>query len=428
MKAFAHFLRYAIGVFFIFSGTVKAIDPKGTAIKMEEYFMVFTEYFPALNSLWELSASLSLEISIFMCALEIILGIAFLFGSFFNISWLLMFGMIVFFTFLTGFTLTTGKVTDCGCFGDFIKLKPAQTFWKDVFLSVMLLPLWFMRGYLKEKLDKKSLNMFFIFTVLFTIWQIFAFFNYQITGNSVIVITMTLTALLYGFLHSSNINKTIPAIATVLLSLGATWFTFRNVTHLPIVDFRAYQVGTNLNDCASDIGLDPGEVEIVYILEKDGEKMNDVPSAEYSKFSKEGWKFVDRVDKVIREPELPKCKDFIVVNENGDEIQADILDLQKGTTLWITSPDPKGSDKEGFKKVNSLVKQAKAQGMDVLGLSSGAEIANEYAEGLYTFNSLDAVPIKTMNRSNPGVMVVKNGVLVGKYHCNYLPDISELPR
>ncbi len=426
MKAFVHFLRYAIGVFFIFSGTVKAIDPKGTAIKMEEYFTVFSEYMPFLESFWELCASFSLEISIFMVALEMILGVAFFFGTFFSLSWLLMFGLIFFFTFLTGFTLYTGKVTDCGCFGDFIKLEPWQTFMKDVFILPLLIIIFIGRKFLNEKLGGTALNVFFVLVALFTLWQIFFFFNYNTTGNSVIVIVMLVTSLLYSFIHAMKLNKGIYFTAFSLLSLLSIGFTFKNIMNLPIVDFRAYKVGTDLRDCTSEEGLDPGEVIVKFKMSKDGQETT-VDMSEFSKYTADGWKYVDRFDEVIREPELPKCKDFIVVSGDGDEIQQDILH-DSGTTLWITSYDPGLASEKGFEQVNALVKAAKKKGINALGLTTGPDQANGLAKGLYEFNSLDAVPIKTMNRSNPGVMVVKDGTLVAKYHYNHLPDVNELPR
>lgn len=424
MQSVIHFLRYILGVFFIFSGFVKGIDPKGTAIKMEEYFTVFTEFIPILTPFWELMAEFSLPFSIFMIALEMILGVAFLFGTFFKLSWLLMFGMIAFFTFLTGFTLWTGKVTDCGCFGDFMKLEPYETFSKDVFISILLIILWFGRSAL-DKMKGVSVNVFFVMVAIITLVLMFTT-GYEMQGKMVILAIMAGTGLLYGFIHSMNLNKGFYFIAFSLLSLIFTGFTFKNVLNLPVVDFRAYKVGTDLRDCTSNEGLDPGEVIVKFTMEKGGETKT-VDMSEFSKFTADGWTYKDRIDEVIREPELPKCKDFIVVNADGEEIEADIL-AETGTTLWITSYDPGKGDKAGFERVNELVKAAKKKGIKALGLTTGAEEANELAKGLYEFNSLDAVPIKTMNRSNPGVMVVKDGVLVAKYHHNHLPDVNELPR
>jgi uncharacterized membrane protein YphA (DoxX/SURF4 family) len=123
-----NFLRYFVGVWFVFSGVVKAIDATGTAIKMEEYFEIFEQYVPALNFLWKLMAEHALAVSIFMIILEIYLGIALVLGTWKKSTIWLLILLIAFFTFLTGFSAKTGKVTDCGCFGDFIKLAPIQSF------------------------------------------------------------------------------------------------------------------------------------------------------------------------------------------------------------------------------------------------------------------------------------------------------------
>ena len=386
-----HYLRSFLGTFFIYSGFVKAIDPVGTKIKMDDYFNVFTEHFSFLNFIWEPLLGFTLAFAIIMIILEIVLGFSLILVTFKKMTLFLYLGIILFFTVLTGFTYLTGyvpkdntffefgkwtnfqsnqmRVTDCGCFGDFVKLKPYESFIKDVILTGLIL--------LIIPLSRK-----------------------------------------FDFLFTRKLSYLLLGIFSVL----TIWFTFRNVNNLPIKDFRAYSIGTNIVDCASEEGLDPGEKIVKFIVEKDG-TTETITSEQFSKYSKDGWKYKDRMDEVIREPESPKCKDFLVINEDGDEIQ-DVVKNQKGISYWVNSYDLHKSNPKGFEKINALLKQVEGT---KLGLTA-TEIteANKVTDGVYKFYNLDATPIKTMNRANPGLTVLKDGVIIAKYHYKHLPSVEKL--
>ena len=133
MRFIYSILRYLVGSIFIFSGLIKINDPVGTQIKLEEYFGVFSSDF---TSLFELLVPFALLISIVLCTLEIIIGIALLMNYKMRIVLKLLLSLIVFFTFLTFYSAYFNKVTDCGCFGDAIKLTPWESFYKDIILLV----------------------------------------------------------------------------------------------------------------------------------------------------------------------------------------------------------------------------------------------------------------------------------------------------
>jgi hypothetical protein len=144
-------VKNTFGALFLFSATVKAIDPTGTAIKMSEYFeelhLVFMHPF-------------SLTFSVIMIVLEFLLGLALIMGWRKKLTLWLLILMNVFFTFLTGFTTVTGKVTDCGCFGDFIKQTPMESFIKDLILLALLLIIFLGRKKIKEVFtDSKGLKI-----------------------------------------------------------------------------------------------------------------------------------------------------------------------------------------------------------------------------------------------------------------------------
>lgn len=383
MKYIYQLIRFAVGAFFIFSGVVKAIDPMGTGFKMEEYFEVFSEAVPFLSSFWELLAGFALPIAILMIVFEIFLGVSLLLGTLRNIT---LWGYVVligFFTILTGYSAYTGKVSDCGCFGDFMKLKPVQTFGKDVLLSFLTLFLILFRKYL---------------TPIF--------------------------------------NQRLGIGILVAATLWALWFDMRNVWDLPVVDFRAYKVGADMNQGRSTEGLDEGDVRTYYTLNnKSTGETKEIDSKKYMAqklWEDKNWEIdKDKTNSVtLREPELPKMKDLIINNAQGVEITDSILAIP-GYKLWIlayqtTHYEPTA---EAFVAINALAKQAREAGWQVMGVSNlSPEQINAKADTLYQFNVLDATPIKTIMRSNPGVMLVKDALILDKWHWNHLPTLEEIKK
>ncbi|MCO5230834.1 MAG: DoxX family protein [Chitinophagales bacterium] len=362
-------IKNFIGAYFIFSGVVKAIDPAGTGIKMEEYFEIFHQYFPFLNSLWDLLEPASLEFSIFTILLEIILGLFLLFGAFARWTVYLIFAIIVFFTFLTGFSHITGKVTDCGCFGDFIKLTPKVSFIKDVILMVVILPLVI---YYKK------------ITPLFP-----------------------------------NVPR---ALALFMLSLLAIIFTLRNIYYEPIVDFRAYKVGVNIVECLS---LPPDAKPYIYenkfIYKNNASGENQEFTADQLPTDWENWTFVDRIDKLIQKGDDPKCKDFAISDENGSDVTEVYMNEEEPIFVLIL-PNLKKTNDGNFEKIKRILDAARKDGYyDIALTGSNIEDVKTFLKKhdiqIDVFNS-DETPLKTIMRSNPGLLILKKGTILGKYHHN----------
>ncbi|AQG82392.1 DoxX family protein [Spirosoma montaniterrae] len=135
----ARIARFLVGGIFIFSGLIKLNDPVGTQIKFEEYFEVFAQDVPLLHNFFMGLVPFTLAMSVLFCAAEIILGVALLVSYKPKVTTWLLFFLIVFFTFLTFYSAYFNRVTDCGCFGDAIKLKPWTSFYKDVALTILIL-------------------------------------------------------------------------------------------------------------------------------------------------------------------------------------------------------------------------------------------------------------------------------------------------
>ena len=132
--------RYLVGLLFIFSGVIKINDPVGTQIKLQEYFEVFSSDF---TPIFEIFIPYALVLSVSLCTLEVVIGVALLINYQIKITSKITLGLILFFTFLTFYSAYFNKVTDCGCFGDDIKLTPWESFYKDIILLIMIVFMYF---------------------------------------------------------------------------------------------------------------------------------------------------------------------------------------------------------------------------------------------------------------------------------------------
>ena len=149
MKITDQIIRFIVGALFTFSGFVKLVDPKGTQYKLKEYFLVFSN---DIASFFEAFTAASLTFAVIFVVLETLLGLVVLINYRMKISAWILLVTIVFFTFLTFYSAVFDKVTDCGCFGDFLHLSPWTSFWKDLVLLILILYLFFRR----HKLEKQG--------------------------------------------------------------------------------------------------------------------------------------------------------------------------------------------------------------------------------------------------------------------------------
>ncbi len=354
MKILAHIVRFLVGGIFIFSGLVKLNDPVGTQIKLEEYFEVFATDFPALHDFWMDLVPYALYFSVLMCAAEVILGVALLVSwRLKQVSWVLL-ALIVFFTFLTFYSAYYNKVTDCGCFGDFLKLKPWTSFTKDIILLVL---------------------------IIFIIWQR-KVYRSLVTGS------------LVGF----------SAIFSVALALYA-------IRYLPPIDFLPYKIGNNIPQL-----MQPSEpLRYKYIMEKDGK------TEEFEKFPTDTtYTYKEMV--LVNEEAKPKITDYKVWNNEGDFTQ----ETFKGKKLIIIIKNGPDLNVASLAKIRTLINSFKGSEVEPLILTSMSdaeiqEITKAYAlEAPYFF--ADGTVLKTISRSNPGVWLLKDGTVKGKWHYNTTPD------
>ncbi|MBA3828256.1 MAG: DoxX family protein [Taibaiella sp.] len=357
MKYFLWLIRIVVGVLFIFSGLVKANDPFGLAYKMNEVFEI-----------WHIDfmSHLSLTFSLFMIAFEIIAGVALLLGYAFRVFSFLLLLLNLFYTFLTGYALFTGKIKECGCFGACIPLSNTATFYKDVVLLILSIILFANRRRIMP-----------IFT--------------KYPGTALMVIT-------------------------TFLSFGIQWWALE---HLPFYDCLPYKTGNNMwQKMQPPPGSTPDQYQTVMIYQKDGIKkeftMQNYPWQDST------WKFVDRKDKLIKKGNSdPEIKDFTLTDTSGTDHTKEIL-TAPGYTYLLFVKDPATARTDNMERIQLLLQKTNQKNIPIYVITSGSKTdALTYQHKWHLesvpFFTLDNTVTKTAMRSNPGLMLLKDGVIEHKW-------------
>lgn len=361
------FSKYFVGILFIISGLIKLNDPTGFSIKLEEYFVLFGLTF--LNPL-------VLTLSVFICALEVILGVALLLSLRNKLTaWLLLI-LIVFFTILTGYSAISGKVTDCGCFGDAIKLTPWQSFIKDVILLVLILIIFKSKEKLTSAFSEKR----------------------QIT----ILLSTTLLAILFGVFC---------------------------LFYLPVVDFLPYKIGNNIPEQMKvPAGSLTDSFTTVMTYEKEGlQKEFDLKNYPWQDST---WKWVKTENKLIRAGVKPKIKDLRIADADGNDYSEDFINYA-GARLWVVCNELEKANPTVLASISALAVQLeKEYKINTIGLTASSDIATENIRHesniMFSFYYCDATTLKTMVRSNPGVLLIQNGVIINKWAFRALPSAKAI--
>jgi uncharacterized membrane protein YphA (DoxX/SURF4 family) len=369
MKYLLWLLRIIVGVLFIFSGLVKANDPLGLSYKMEEFFEVLHMTF---------LSHYTLTFSILMIAFEIISGVALLLGYAFRIFSFLLLLLNFWFTFLTAYALYSGKIKECGCFGDCIKISNEETFWKDVVLSLMSIILFIFRSRVKPVLKGRA-------------------------GHIVMIIV-------------------------AIFAFGIQWWTLK---HLPFHDCLPYKkhahIPTKMKGapgCVNDV------YDNVFIYQKDGVKKE--YSADNIPWQDTTWVFVDRIDKLVKKGNCdPEIKDFIISDEAGEDRTQEILTTPGPTYLWFIK-DAKTANTANMDVIKSLIANAQKQNIPFYVISSSLKedaeaFRKKYGLENVPFYVLDGTVSKTAMRSNPGLMLLDNGTIVEKWsYMDYPKDAQKV--
>ncbi|MCU0370113.1 MAG: DoxX family membrane protein [Bacteroidales bacterium] len=362
MKILANISRILVAIVFIFSGFVKGVDPLGTAYRIEDYFVAF-------GTDW--ANPLSLFLSIFLCTVEFTLGVALLFNFGLRLISLPLLLMMTFFTILTLNDAIYNPVPDCGCFGDALKLTNWETFYKNVVLIILAWIIFFYR--------KKFRSLFI---------------------------------------------PRIDHIAITIIFAGFAFFSFYQYRHLPWIDFLGWKTGTDL------VPDNPGQAKIylTYRNKNTGE-LKEYLSPDYPWNDSAwvaDWEFENqRIDDsgVIKGHSLKifdtEGNDFTDAYVNNPEYQFLVASYSLGS-----------GSRKGFEKIDRLYDDLLREDLSLIVLTGSLdEEIQSFREGLHPeieFYHADDIELKMMIRANPGLILLKDGIVMGKWHWRDLPDYEEL--
>lgn len=375
IKIIVEISRIILGITFIFSGFVKSIDPMGTTYKIQDYLNAFG--LPELNKF-------ALIFAIILCAGELCLGLYMFLGLYRKwTSWLLFF-VLLFMTPLTLYLAIANPVKDCGCFGDALIITNWQTFFKNIILLTC--------------------------SIITLVWHE--------------RITNFFTGKFYWFV----------GLYIVIFSIGLCMYNYYNE---PIIDFRPYKIGNNIPKLMT-VDKDKAPIyENIFIYEKDGVK-KEFTETNYP-WQDSTWVFVDRISKLIKEGDEPAIKDFEVTRlylspdkssvENEENLTTELLADTNYTFLMVaySLTDMDETYLSRFEDVNNY---AGEYGYKFYCLTSSPQetILRLEKNNITNFDfcSVDERTLKTMVRSNPGLILLKDGTIINKWASRNTPDEAQL--
>lgn len=364
-KIAVNICRALIALTFVFSGFVKAVDPIGTQYKIHDYLSAWG--LDAWNADW-----LTLTASIALSTAEFFIGMMLLFAIQRRVVSRLALMLMTAMTILTLWIYISDPVSDCGCFGDAITLTNGQTLAKNIVLTAaaIIMAIWPLE---MARLIRKN-----------TQWIVI---NY-----------------------------------TVVFILAVSGYS---LYYLPQFDFRPYHVGADIKK-GMEIpeGAEQPEFVTTFILEKDGQR-KEFSLEEYPDST---WTFIDSRTVQTKKGYVPPIHDFSITTvDEGEDITEEIV-ADKGYSLLLVSPHLEQADDIHFDEINRLYDYTKQHGYRFLCLTASTEEAigrwKDRTGAEYQFANTDETTLKTIIRSNPGLVLLHNGSIKGKWSHNALPDVS----
>ncbi len=357
-------VRWVVGAVFIFSGVIKSVDAWGLAYKLEEYFEVFE--ITALNPL-------APYLSMVFNTLEVALGVAVILGVWPVLTTGLLLVLIIFFTFLTGYSALFDAVKDCGCFGDAIKLTPEQSFAKDVVLLGLIVFLWKNRHRIRP------------------------------------------------------VGRWAPAVAG-MATVAAAGVNYYSYACLPLMDFRPYKVGNDvqqLMEIPPDAPMDEYRTTLVYRHKGTGETrefdLEAIPTDTM-------WEWVETRNVLVKEGYKPPVHDFFITAADGEDVTARFFD-DTGWKVMVIVRDPASLTPSEIERMSQLVVGLEGIAERPVAVwmvtSAGPDELAAFGDRFH-FYWMDNTTLKTMIRANPGLMLWKGGVVKGKWSMCHWPSVDEL--
>ncbi|PCI93290.1 MAG: hypothetical protein COB15_16665 [Flavobacteriales bacterium] len=481
MKILTYISRIFVGALFIVSGLIKANDTLGFSYKLEEYFengalaYRIRDWFGWDSFSLEFLMEHALMLAIIMCAAEIILGFAILFGTKMKFAVYSLLGLTIMFFFLTLHTATcdpfasynevntveigspehtrfvsrmeanpkiiikeeTEKnvtfveempvqcVTDCGCFGDALKgslgrsLTPWESWRKDLVLLLFLIPIYLFRNKIKINTTREDLliglsSLAFVgfLSWIFDWYAIMLFFAVGYLGY------FATKRLLFN-----TVMRWIPILVVSLISLLFIYYTYN---HLPLRDYRAYAVGKSIPD---QMVLPKGAKESVYenvfyYKNKTTGVVEEFTESTYP-WDDDNYEFADRDTKLLIQGDVAAITDFTIMADDGNDYAQDYFN-EEGYIFMYIAYDINKTNEVSVKKINTFVDQCNANGSYIIGLTASlyndVEDFRHKNQTMFDFYTCDAITLKTIVRANPGIVLIKKGNILGKWNANDLPD------
>jgi hypothetical protein len=499
MKFLISFCRVLVGVLFVISGMIKANDPLGFSYKMEEYFTVFklteqitdttyvmrslteeevqavlagtskikpTDYAGNLidltaegvenefmytkeqqinqtsrekdhwfNKFCDFMHGHALELSVFISTIEIVLGMLLLAGYYAGFTGILLFLMILFFGFLTFYSAWFNKVTDCGCFGDALKLTPWQSFWKDVVLGIFILPVVFFA----KRIDGREFNLTEKAVTAASIVLGFAasvlIFRWTLPGIFIAVF-MGIRIAYHYLLRNEKLRYPIFTITGTAITL---WFTAYCFNHLPVKDYRPWAIGNSVpqkmigepefaNIYMIYKNKASGEVkEYLAVKNTDGKPVNDF-SWMTEEFLAQN-EFVNQRKEIVKPYVEAPIHDFTLDNPETGESYAEEFIFKEGYKFMLVAYDLNKTDTKVQPAVNAFAAACEKENIPFIGVTASGDKLESFRhehQNAFPYYTNDATSLKTIIRSNPGLVMMKDTVVVGKWHYNDFPTFEKV--
>jgi len=369
LKMIVNLCRIIVAVTFIFSGFVKAIDPIGTQYKLQDYLGAIG--MAGILPNWTL-----LAVAVFLAAIEFCIGIFLLFAIQRRLISKLTVAFMAFMTMVTVWIVVADPVKDCGCFGDALHLTNTETLIKNIVLLVCSLAI---------------------------MYRPLAMFRFVSKSNQWIVTNYT--------------------IVFILVSSGLSLY------YLPIFDFRPYHIGVNIpRGMEIPKGAKLPQFKTTFIMEKNGQRkeftLDNYPDA--------SWKFIDSKTVQTSEGYIPPIHDFSITdNKTGLDLTNSVLG-HKGYTFLLISPHLETADDSNFGDIDRLYEYAQSYDIPFYCLTASTTKAIKRWIDLtgaeYPFCITDEAVLKTIIRSNPGLLLLKDGTIINKWSHNNLPNEAKLSR
>ncbi|HWB24757.1 MAG TPA: BT_3928 family protein [Chitinophagaceae bacterium] len=359
-------IRWIVGLLFIFSGLIKANDPLGLSYKMQEFFEA-----------WGLNGSLNdytLVLSLVMNVFEVLAGVAVIIGWRMKLfSWLLLL-LIIFFSFLTGYALLSGKIKTCGCFGDCLPLTPLESFLKDLFLLLLILVLF---------INKKRII--------------------------------------------SSLSSPLPQVLLIICIVAVGWLQWYVLKNLPLLDCLPYKPGKNIvEEMKVPAGAIPDSFALTFRYRKNG-KIVEFDQNHFPADYDSTYIFVDRYDKLVRKASATaKIVDFALYTVDGTDTTLPVLN--QGNYYVMLFANTLSYINEWRENMQNVLAVAKAKGIPFFVVTSEKDKAASVFEGNPDVHVLicDGTVIKTAARVNPTYFIMKQAYIKGKWSYTRADKVTEM--